>query len=43
MRRTLERQLTELQRQTEGRLVRAELKAEAMRAGMIDLDGLRLD
>ena len=39
---TLERQLTELQRQTEGRLVRAELKAEAVRAGMIDLDGLRL-
>jgi len=39
---TLERQLTELQRQTESRLVRAELKAEAIRAGMIDLDGLRL-
>jgi hypothetical protein len=39
---TLERQLNELQRHTEGRLVRSELKAEAMRAGMIDLDGLRL-
>jgi hypothetical protein len=39
---TLERQLTELQRQTQVRLMRAELKAEAVRAGMIDLDGLRL-
>jgi hypothetical protein len=39
---TLERQLTDLQRHTETRLVRAELKAEAVRAGMIDLDGLRL-
>lgn len=38
----LERQLGELQRHTEGRLVHAELKAEAIRAGMIDLDGLRL-
>jgi hypothetical protein len=38
---TLERQLTELQRQTEGRLIQAELKAEAVRAGMVDLDGLR--
>jgi hypothetical protein len=39
---SLERQLTELQRHTEDRLVRSELKAEAVRAGMIDLDGLRL-
>ena len=39
---TLERQLTDLQRHAETRLVRAELKAEAVRAGMIDLDGLRL-
>jgi hypothetical protein len=39
---TLERQLAELQRHTEARLIRAELKAEAVRAGMIDLDGLRL-
>ena len=39
---SLERQLTDLQRHTEGRLVRAELKAEALRAGMVDLDGLRL-
>jgi hypothetical protein len=39
---TLEFQLTELQRHTDGRLVRAELKTEAVRAGMIDLDGLRL-
>ena len=38
----LEQQLTELQRRTEDRLLRAELKAEAVRAGMIDLDGLRL-
>jgi hypothetical protein len=38
---TLETQLTDLRRNTEGRLVRAELKAEAVRAGMIDLDGLR--
>jgi hypothetical protein len=38
----LERQLVELQRNTECRLIRAELKAEAVRAGMIDLDGLRL-
>lgn len=38
----LERQLSEVQRQTEARLVRAELKNEALRAGMIDLDGLKL-
>jgi hypothetical protein len=38
----LEKQITELQEHTESRLVRAELKAEAVRAGMIDLDGLRL-
>jgi hypothetical protein len=39
---SLERQLAELQRHTEDRLLRSELKAEAVRAGMIDLDGLRL-
>ena len=38
----LERQLDELKKQTESRLVFAELKAEALRAGMVDLDGLRL-
>jgi hypothetical protein len=38
----LERQLAELQRQAEGRVLRSELKVEAVRAGMIDLDGLRL-
>lgn len=38
----LERQLTEVQLQTEARLIRAELKTEALRAGMIDLDGLKL-
>jgi hypothetical protein len=34
----LERQLAE----AHGRLIRAELKAEAVRAGMVDLDGLKL-
>jgi hypothetical protein len=38
----LEQQLTEVQQRTEARLIRAELKAEAVRAGMIDLDGLKL-
>jgi hypothetical protein len=38
----LERQLAEVQREAEARLIRAELKAEAVRAGMIDLDGLKL-
>lgn len=39
---SLERQLTEIQHQTEARLIRAELKSEALRAGMIDIDGLKL-
>ena len=39
---TLERQLAEAEQRTEGRLIRAELKAEAIRAGMVDLDGLKL-
>jgi hypothetical protein len=39
---TLERQLSAVQLETESRLIRAELKAEALRAGMIDLDGLKL-
>ncbi len=38
----LERQLAEVQRQTESRIVRAELKAEAIRAGIVDPDGLKL-
>jgi hypothetical protein len=38
----LERQLAEVQQRTEARLIRAELKTEAIRAGMIDLDGLKL-
>ena len=38
----LERRLNELEASTNARLVRAELKAVAVRAGMIDLDGLKL-
>lgn len=38
----LERQLVEVQRQTEARIVQAELKAEAIRAGIVDPDGLKL-
>jgi hypothetical protein len=38
----LELQLATAQAETESRLVRAELKAEAIRAGMVDLDGLKL-
>ena len=38
----LERQLVEVQQRTEAQLIRAELKAEAIRAGIIDLDGLKL-
>jgi hypothetical protein len=38
----LERQLVEVQLSTDARLIRAELKAEAIRAGMVDLDGLKL-
>jgi hypothetical protein len=34
--------LANLQAQADARLIRAELKAEAVRAGMIDLDGLKL-
>lgn len=39
---TLERQLAEVEQRTEIRLIRAELKAEAIRAGMVDMDGLKL-
>jgi hypothetical protein len=38
----LERRLAELEASTTARLIRAELKAIAVRAGMIDLDGLKL-
>ncbi len=38
----LERQLQERSVEAEARIVRSELKSEAMRAGMIDLDGLKL-
>jgi hypothetical protein len=38
----LERQIELLEQETQARLIRAELKTEAVRAGMIDLDGLKL-
>jgi hypothetical protein len=38
----LEQQLTAVQKDTEARLIRAEMKAEAVRHGMVDLDGLKL-
>ena len=38
----LERRLAELEASTSVRLIRAELKTEAVRAGMVDLDGLKL-
>jgi hypothetical protein len=38
----LERQLVEVQQRTNAQLIRAELKAEAIRAGIVDLDGLKL-
>jgi hypothetical protein len=38
----LERQLAEQQAKTNARIIQAELRAEAIRAGMIDLDGLKL-
>jgi hypothetical protein len=34
--------LSRVQAQVDARLIRAELKAEALRAGMVDLDGLKL-
>jgi hypothetical protein len=39
---TLERRIAELEATHRDRLIRADLKAEAVRAGMIDLDGLKL-
>jgi len=38
----LERRITETERESQARIVRAELKVEAVRAGIIDLDGLKL-
>ncbi|MBV8524331.1 MAG: hypothetical protein JOY71_19750 [Acetobacteraceae bacterium] len=38
----LETQLTAVQRETQARLIRSELKAEAIRVGIVDLDGLKL-
>ncbi len=38
----LERRLAELEASTRARLIQAGLKAEAVRAGMVDLDGLKL-
>lgn len=39
---TLERRLAEAEQEAKSRLVRAELKVEAVRAGIVDLDGLKL-
>ena len=38
----LERRLAETEQEARGRILRAELKVEAVRAGMVDLDGLKL-
>jgi hypothetical protein len=38
----LEREVAEIRQESEAKLIRAELKTEAVRAGMIDLDGLKL-
>lgn len=38
----LEAQLAAVQRDTTNRIVQAELRAEAMRAGIVDMDGLKL-
>ncbi len=39
---TAEAALSRVQAETDARLIHAELKAEALRAGMVDLDGLKL-
>jgi hypothetical protein len=39
---SLEQRLADMEASTTARLIRAELKAEAVRAGMVDLDGLKL-
>lgn len=38
----LERQLAEAEQESRSRLIQAELKFEAVRAGILDLDGLKL-
>jgi hypothetical protein len=38
----LERKLNDIQQQSDMRLLRAEVRVEALRAGIIDLDGLKL-
>ena len=38
----LQARLQELEKTTDARVIRSELKAEAIRAGMVDLDGLKL-
>ena len=38
----LEQQLADMRQRAEAQLIRSELKAEAIRAGMVDLDGLKL-
>jgi hypothetical protein len=38
----LERRLAVMEASTTAKLIRAELKAEAVRAGMVDLDGLKM-
>ena len=38
----LERRLAEVEETARGRIVHAELKAAAVRAGMVDLDGIKL-
>jgi len=38
----LERRIADMEASHRDRMIRADLKAEALRAGMIDLDGLRL-
>ena len=38
----LEQEITRIREQSRQRLIKAELKAEAAKAGMIDLDGLKL-
>jgi hypothetical protein len=38
----LERRLAQAEDESKSRLIRAELKLEAVRAGMVDLDGLKL-
>jgi hypothetical protein len=39
---SLERRLAEIEHEAQARVVRAELKVEAVRAGIVDLDGLKL-